>query len=102
MGRSIGGRSPPRRLLAGIATLTVAMSSLSLRVGSVPEELARDDQPLDLGGALVDPWGPRLPVEPLDGGAAEDSEAPVDLHRLVDHPVGHLGREELRHRGLEG
>src|SRR5687768_8429760 len=61
------------------------------------QELARNDELLDLAGALVDAQGPHLAVELLDLDAAHHPEAAVELHRGVDDAEGRLGGEELRH-----
>src|SRR5919107_1390627 len=49
-------------------------------LGRRGERRARDDQPLDLRRALVDPQGADLPVEPLDDAADRHPEAAEELH----------------------
>src|SRR5262245_47404731 len=64
------------------------------------QDLARDDQPLDLAGALTDLTDLGVPHHSLDrvlGGVAVASE---DLHRLRRRPHGELGAEQLGHGRL--
>src|SRR5438105_10846779 len=76
------------------------MSCASPRSPALLQELAGDDQLLDLAGALVDAEGAHLAVQALDGGAAHDALAAVDLHRPVHDALGGLGGEELGRRSL--
>ncbi|MDN5874971.1 MAG: hypothetical protein L0H29_11395, partial [Sinobacteraceae bacterium] len=59
------------------------------------DEVPRDDRPLHLRGALVDPRRPDIPVEVLERMPALQCAGAVQLHRLVDDPLGGLGGEEL-------
>src|SRR5919108_318856 len=61
------------------------------------EQVAGDDLALDLAGALVDPGGPDLAVQLLQGVAALQRPGPEDLHRRVHHPLSRLGGEQLGH-----
>ena len=65
-------------------------------------EAAADDRALHLGGALVDARRPHLTIEPLEQVTPLQPARAVQLHRLVDHPLRALGREQLGHRGGRG
>src|SRR5439155_2115158 len=77
-----------------------ALSAAASAPASIPEHVARDDQLLDLAGALVDPGDARVPVEVLDLHVLAVAHATVDLHGFVDDTSVGLGADELRHRGL--
>src|SRR5262249_23253074 len=62
-----------------------------------PEQLARDDELLDLARPLVDAERPHLAVELLDLDAARDPEAAEELDRGIDDAAGGLGGVELGH-----
>jgi hypothetical protein len=64
------------------------------------QHLARDDQLLDLRGALVDAEQAHVAVEALDRVVRDVAGAAVDLHRAVGDPADHLGGEVLAHRRL--
>src|SRR5258708_40034294 len=64
------------------------------------QDLARDDELLDLAGALVDPQCAHLPVQPFDGGAPHHALAAVDLDGAIHHALRGLGRAELGRRSL--
>src|SRR5262245_2848993 len=63
-------------------------------------EAARDDDALDLGGALPDPLHAQLAEEALGDVLAHVAAAPEDLHGAVGDAARHLRGVELRHRGL--
>src|SRR6266516_6855531 len=67
---------------------------------SVSQKMPGDDQPLDLGGALVDRGDLRVAEVALDGRLAHVAVAAVDLDRLGRHPHRGLGGEQFGHRGL--
>src|SRR5262245_63501440 len=64
------------------------------------EHLPRNDDLLDLGGALIDAQRPDIPVQPLDDVAAANAVAAVKLHRLVLQPLRVLGRKQYRLGGF--
>src|SRR5882672_5661750 len=64
------------------------------------EELARDHDPLDLRGALVDLGDLGVPEVALHGELARVAVATVHLHRLRGERHRGLGGEELRDRRL--
>src|SRR5580704_16926682 len=66
------------------------------------DQLARDDEFLDLGCALVDPQGADLAIEALDNFAASDPAATEHLQRPIDNALSSLRCGHLRHRGLDG
>ena len=66
------------------------------------QEVAGDDEVLDLGRPFVDPQGAHRAVEPIDDARREHAAAAEDLHRVVHDALRRLGGEELRHRGLAG
>src|SRR5690606_2940571 len=67
-----------------------------------PQQVARDDEPLDLRRALVDPEGPDRAVEVLDRTVDGDAAPAEELDGVVDDPLGRLGGEGLGHTGLHG
>src|SRR6266545_1279665 len=80
-------------------TLVVAPGTRSA-VDYAPQDLAGDDDPLDLAGPLADLADLGIAHHPLDrivGGVAIAAE---DLHRLGGGAHGQLGAEELGHGGL--
>src|SRR5262245_55884830 len=66
------------------------------------QRLARDDDLLDIGGALVDAQCPDLAIEALDDMAAPHTVATVELHGLVDHLLCAVGGKQLRHGRFAG
>src|SRR6266568_3315030 len=70
------------------------------RPGSAPGDLARDQQALDVTGALVDLAHPHVAVDPLDRKIGEIAIAAMDLDRVRGDPLGHLGGEQFGHRRL--
>ena len=100
--------SPERRVT--IAGRTMRFGSVIVRMGERREEQAHwrsprheraaDDELLDLGRPLVDAQRAHAAVEALDGAAAHDAEAAVELHGAVDDALRGLGGEHLRHRDL--
>src|SRR5579884_3440494 len=63
---------------------------------SLPQQIARNDQLLDLARALVNGDDPRVAVHPLDVGLPRIPHAAMNLHRLVRHSVRHLPGKKLR------
>ena len=57
---------------------------------------------LHLRRALVDPWGPDLPVEVLEQVSAPQRPRAVNLDGGVDDVLGGLRREQLGHRRYRG
>src|SRR6185369_13736228 len=62
------------------------------------QQLARDDQPLDLARPLVDAERPHLAVDALHDRADDDALPAVDLDGAVDDAARRLGRLELGER----
>src|SRR5271155_4622351 len=60
----------------------------------------RNDDLLDIRGALIDAKGAYFPVKRLDRMARAHAVAAVNLHRGIDHPLGRFRGVELCHRGL--
>src|SRR6185436_19484348 len=73
----------------------------SVLEGVAPEQPARDDQALDLVRALADQEQRVVAVEALDLELLRVAVAAVDAHRLLDAALRDLGREQLRHAGLD-
>ena len=74
-----------------------------MKLASVPpaaEQAVRDDAFLDLRGALEDLGETRVAPVTLDGMQGRVAGAAVDLDALAGDALGHLGGEELHHRGL--
>src|SRR5207247_7432383 len=69
--------------------------------GRSPQIGVGDDALLDLGGALEDLGQARVPPVALERELARVAGAAVDLDALAGHLLGHLAREELRHRRLD-
>src|SRR4051794_20850359 len=88
---------------------TMAFSTWALVSGEVTaisdlvalQELASDDHALDLRGALADQQQRRVAVEPLDLVLLGVAIAAVDPEGVLDDLFAGLGREQLRHAGLE-
>jgi len=55
---------------------------------------------LNVGCAFIDAQRPDFPIQALDDMAAAHAVAAMNLHRLVDHVLGTIGRVELGHRGF--
>src|ERR1700730_11021851 len=68
--------------------------------GSVLGDVAGDDEALDVAGALVDLAHPDVAVDALDREIGDIAVAAMDLDRVRGDALGHLGGEELGHRGL--
>src|SRR5690348_4764671 len=64
------------------------------------EEIARDDETLDLVGAIEDTEDAHLAIPALDGQLAGIAHAAVYLKHAVHDAVRHIRAIELRHRGL--
>src|SRR6266567_1325996 len=86
------------------ACAAVMMLSMTARVPScgLLLDLAGDDQPLDLVGALVDLGKAHVAEDALDAVVARVAVAAVDLERIGDVLHRHVGREQLGLRGLLG
>src|SRR5213594_2489594 len=63
-------------------------------------ESPRDDEPLDLAGALEERVDLGVAVPFLDWEVADVAVAAADLDRLLGHLHGHLAGLQLRHRAL--
>src|SRR5581483_4274466 len=68
--------------------------------GPPAEQLAADDDALDLTGALPDRIEPGVAVQPLDGGLGRVPGRPVDLQRVVRDPDRRLRGDQLGLRRL--
>ncbi len=66
------------------------------------EQLARDDEFLNLGRALVDAQCPHVPIEPLDGLALRNAAGTEQLHRPIDDALRRFGRRHFCHGGFFG
>src|SRR3982074_2583682 len=83
------------------APLRVTRTGVSLT--SRPErsqQLARDDVPLDLAGAVPDALNARVAPQAFEGKLIHQAHAAEDLDRTVRHAREHLGRVELGLRNL--
>src|SRR5438270_3060849 len=65
-----------------------------------PRDRPRDDQLLDLGGALEDVVDLGVAVPALDRELARVAVAAENLDRALGNPHGHLSRLQLAHRAL--
>jgi len=91
--------------LAALATAIAVVFVLFPKKKSVAEadvetELTSDDDALHLARPLADLEDLGVPVEPRDGELLDVAVAAVDLDGLSRDVDGHLGREELCHRGF--
>src|SRR5438876_7592857 len=68
--------------------------------GSSRGERAADDQPLDVARAFVDLADANVAIDALDREVGDVTVAAVNLDRSRAHALGHLGGEELGHRGF--
>src|SRR5436189_5085200 len=64
-------------------------------------EMAGDDDALDFTGAFIDLGDLRITEEFLHGEIAHVSVPPEELNRLRGDPHRRLGREQLRHAGIQ-
>src|SRR5205807_4825185 len=64
--------------------------------------VARDDDLLDLAGALVETEQPDIAIEALDAVVGDIAGAAVDLHRPVGDTAGHLAGEQFTARRFGG
>src|SRR6476660_5558710 len=64
------------------------------------EEIARNDEPLNLVGAIEDTEDAHLTIPALDGQLAGIAHAAVYLKHAVHDAVRHIRAVEFRHRGL--
>src|SRR5687768_9652469 len=65
------------------------------------EELSRDDQPLDLAGALADGGELDVAEELFRGVILDEAVSTVDLDAVLGGADGNLARVQLGHRGLQ-
>src|SRR4051794_21139980 len=65
------------------------------------DQLAADDHALDLARALADQQQRRVAIEPLDLVFLGVAVAAVDAEGVLDDLLARLGREQLRHPGLD-
>src|SRR4051812_630891 len=65
------------------------------------EELLADDHSLDLRRALADEQQRRVAVQALDLVLLGVAVAAVDAEAVLDALLARLGRQQLRHAGLE-
>src|SRR5260221_9562073 len=91
-------------IIVQIGPASTRERSMTRRPSSAPtlirEEVARDDQLLDLARPLVDAGDARIAVEVLDLDVLAVAHAAVDLHGLVDDATVRLRADELGHRRL--
>src|SRR3970282_456135 len=103
---SFSQRSLPSAIIFSSLSPRLAASRLSSNYGRLGarrrarEQVAGDDELLDLRGALVGLGDLRVPEVPLDLVLLDEAIAAVDLHGVRRHAHGHLGREELGHGRL--
>src|SRR2546425_9499459 len=64
----------------------------------LPQNAPGNDDSLHLACPLVDRRHAHIPVEPFHAELLRVAIAAVDLHSFVGYDLGHLRREELRHR----
>src|SRR5690348_6931704 len=64
------------------------------------EEIARDDETLNLVGAVEDTEDAHLAIPAFDGQLAGVAHAAVYLKHAVHDTVRHIRAVKLRHRGL--
>ena len=88
---------PTRR---GICCRVRSSARFEHRLRAAEHQLAADDDPLDLAGALPDSLDTQLAEHPLGDVLAHVAAAAEDLHRPVGHPAGHLRAVQLGHRRL--
>src|SRR3954464_11120392 len=84
----------------GTSLLGIGIAERNSPPGSLLEQGRSDDQALDLAGSFVDLGDLGVPEVPLGGKIRQVAVAAEDLHGLLGDAVGHLGREQLRHRGF--
>src|SRR5205807_1394153 len=65
------------------------------------QDAPRDDHPMDLIRAIVDPREASVPIHPLQRRVARYAHRAVDLDRAIDHVVQHLRAPELDDRNLD-
>src|SRR5581483_4444333 len=82
-------------------TTVVVRNDHWLLQGVALEETPRDHELLDFVRALAEDQERRVAVEALDDELLRVPVAAVDAHRLERDLLRRLGREELRHAGLE-
>src|SRR5919109_3584832 len=75
----------------------LGIGALSASVHHLAQDLARDDQALDLAGALADLADLRVPHHPLDRVLGGVSVAAEDLYRLGRSSHGQLRAIQLGH-----
>src|SRR6185369_2626850 len=101
MARASARTSPPRTPATSAGTEESATAALPHHPAQA-QELAGDDQALDLARALADRAQLRVPKVALHRVVLDVAVAPVDLHRLHGHLDGGLAGVELGHGGLHG
>src|SRR4051794_37149137 len=87
---------------SGVWTCSVATRASLESAGQLSQEPARDDEPLDLGGPLVELGDLRVAVVALGRELARVAVAAEDLDGLAGLPAGDGGGEELGLRALDG
>src|SRR5215218_9487150 len=98
---SSGGRSRSRSALKVPGTSRRSRRARSAKLISRKENLARDDEALDLRGAFVDLEQLRVAHELLDRILLDVAVAAEDLHCVRGHLHRRVGREPLGIRRLE-
>src|SRR5215471_9359041 len=97
----VGGEACTFPYILRPTSCVLLLASLSDRDSHVLENLARDDQPVDLAGALVDLGDAGVAEVALDRILLGVAVAAVNLESLGRDPLSHLGGEELGDRRLQ-
>ena len=105
VGHPLLAREPPRPggREAGLGGLRGALRQVEegeASLGGPLEERARDEEPVDLVGALEDPVHPVVPVDALDDVLLHEPIPAVDLDPLVGGLRERLRAPHLQDRGL--
>src|SRR6266550_9571884 len=78
-----------------------ANSAVASSFLAMAREGAGDDDALDFAGAFIDLGDLCIPEEFLDGEIPHVTIPPEELNRLRRDPHSRLGREQLRHSGVQ-
>src|SRR5260370_18093350 len=71
-----------------------------LELQAVLDGAARDQHPMNFGGAVIDSGHPRIAVHPLERQILAEAHAAEHLDGAIDDAPLHLGRRNLDHRHL--
>src|SRR5207302_6230413 len=101
--KSLSGYRGAPRLCRGVPSHRGVWGPPHVRPAELrAQQLARDDDALDLAGALVDLHDLRVTEEALDGELARVAVAAEDLDRVGRDLHGRVGRPALGHGRLVG